>query len=89
MADELPLATHRAICKGKGVEFPLKDFPINCEGLQFPILELFSSVERTLVWDGDFELESLSSPHQLCDLGRVLSIMRSQFSHLKTGSWAS
>lgn len=72
VADGLPLATHRAICKGKGVELPLKeDFPIKCEGLQFPILELFSSVERTLVWGGDFELEFWSSPHQLCDLGRV------------------
>lgn len=55
-----------------GVGFLEGRIPIKCEGLPFAILELFSSMGRTQVWDGNFELESSSSPHQLCDLGQVI-----------------
>ena len=77
--------------QGDGCRIPLKeDFPIKCEGSQFPISELFSSVERTLVWGADFELEPWSSPHQLCDLGQVTFYCEVSFFPLvKWGSWAS
>lgn len=61
---------------------------IKCEGLQFLTLELFSSRERSLVWDGG--LSPQAAPHQLCDLGQMTVYPEvSVFPLVRWGSWAS
>lgn len=90
MADELSVATHRALCRGVGVQLLRRRTPrLNVSACSFPF-------GRSLAqWDQpQFGMRHLSPspwafPRQLCDLGQVTSYHEASVCpRVKRESWA-